>query len=36
MVLEAEKTDTQAANFGGIDAIKSSQTILRWNDPAID
>ena len=36
MILEAEKTDTQAANFGGIDAIKSSQTILRWDDPEID
>ena len=36
MILEAEKTDTQAANFGGIDAIKSSQTILRWDDPVID
>jgi uncharacterized protein (TIGR02466 family) len=36
LVLEAEKTDAQAANFGGIDAIKSSQTILRWDDPAID
>ncbi|MDN3360128.1 TIGR02466 family protein [Actinomadura sp. DC4] len=36
MILEAEKTDAQAANFGGIDAIKSSQTILRWEDPEID
>lgn len=36
MILEAEKTDTEAANFGGIDAIKSSQGILRWNDPVID
>lgn len=36
MILAAEKTDTQAANFGGIDAIKSSQGILRWQHPAID
>ncbi len=25
MILAAEETDTEAANFGGIDAIKSSQ-----------
>jgi uncharacterized protein (TIGR02466 family) len=36
LILEAEKTDTQAANFGGIDAIKSSQELLRWEHPAID
>lgn len=36
MILEAEKTDTQAANFGGIAAIKSSQGILLWDHPAID
>jgi uncharacterized protein (TIGR02466 family) len=36
MILDAEKTDTQAANFGGIAAIKSSQSILRWEHPAID
>lgn len=36
MILAAEKTDTEAANFGGIDAIKSCQGILRWQHPAID
>lgn len=36
LILEAEKTDTEAANFGGIDAIKSSQGILRWQHPAVD
>lgn len=36
MILAAEKIDTQAANFGGIDAIKSSQDMLRWEHPAID
>jgi uncharacterized protein (TIGR02466 family) len=35
MILDAEQTDTEAANFGGIDAIKSSQGILRWEHPAI-
>ncbi|MEU6034000.1 TIGR02466 family protein [Actinomadura sp. NPDC047616] len=35
LILEAEKTDTQAANFGGIDAIKSSQTMLTWDHPSI-
>ncbi|GAA2626939.1 hypothetical protein GCM10010411_74970 [Actinomadura fulvescens] len=36
LILDAEKTDTQAANFGGIDAIKSSQTMLTWDHPSID
>ncbi|MBO2464951.1 putative 2OG-Fe(II) oxygenase [Actinomadura violacea] len=36
MILQAEKTDTQAANFGGIDAIKSSQTMLTWDHPSIE
>ncbi len=36
LILEAEAKDTQAANFGGIDAIKSSQDILRWQHPSID
>lgn len=36
MILEAEKTDTQAANFGGIDAIKSSQTLLTWDHPSVE
>ncbi|MBC6457094.1 TIGR02466 family protein [Actinomadura sp. HBU206391] len=36
MILEAEKTDTGAANFGGIDAMKSSQTLLTWDHPAIE
>ncbi|MGH3867795.1 MAG: TIGR02466 family protein [Pseudonocardiaceae bacterium] len=36
MILDAEKTDAEAANFGGIDAIKSSQGILHWQHPAID
>jgi uncharacterized protein (TIGR02466 family) len=36
MILEAEKSDPDAANFGGIDAIKSSQTLLTWQHPAID
>ena len=35
MILAAEKTDTEAALFGGIDAIKSSQDILHWGHPAI-
>jgi uncharacterized protein (TIGR02466 family) len=36
MILDAERTDTEAANFGGIDAIKSSQGMLRWDHPAIE
>jgi uncharacterized protein (TIGR02466 family) len=36
MILEAEKTDPDAALFGGINAVKSSQNLLTWDDPAID
>ncbi|WP_395106934.1 putative 2OG-Fe(II) oxygenase [Actinomadura sp. SCN-SB] len=36
LILEKEKTDPQAADFGGIDAIKSSQTLLTWDHPSID
>lgn len=35
MILEAEATDPEAALFGGINAIKSSQDLLRWDHPAI-
>jgi uncharacterized protein (TIGR02466 family) len=35
MILEAEETDPQAALFGGINAVKSSQDLLRWDHPAI-
>ncbi|MGK5557965.1 putative 2OG-Fe(II) oxygenase, partial [Actinomadura kijaniata] len=35
MILEHEKHDPDAANFGGIDAIKSCEDILLWHDPAI-
>jgi uncharacterized protein (TIGR02466 family) len=35
MILEAEKTDADAALFGGINAIKSSQGLLIWDHPAI-
>ena len=35
MILEAEATDPDAALFGGINAVKSSQALLRWDDPAI-
>jgi uncharacterized protein (TIGR02466 family) len=35
MILEAEGTDPDAALFGGINAIKSSQDLLRWSHPAI-
>ncbi len=35
MILEAEKTDPDAALFGGINAVKSSQNMLTWNQPAI-
>jgi uncharacterized protein (TIGR02466 family) len=35
MILAAEQTDPDAAPFGGINAIKSSQTLLTWDDPAI-
>jgi uncharacterized protein (TIGR02466 family) len=36
MILEAEKTDPDAALFGGINAVKSSQNLLTWDDPSID
>lgn len=36
MILQAEATDPEAALFGGINAIKSSQDLLRWNHPAIN
>lgn len=36
MILQAESTDPEAALFGGINAIKSSQDLLRWDHPAID
>lgn len=36
MILKAEETDPEAALFGGINAIKSSQDLLRWDHPAID
>lgn len=36
MILEAEKTDPDAALFGGINAIKSSAGLLQWEHPAID
>jgi uncharacterized protein (TIGR02466 family) len=35
MILAAEKTDPDAALFGGINAIKSSQNLLTWDHPAI-
>jgi hypothetical protein len=35
MILDAEKTDPDAALFGGINAVKSSQNLLTWDDPAI-
>jgi uncharacterized protein (TIGR02466 family) len=35
MILEAEATDPEAALFGGINATKSSQDLLRWEHPAI-
>jgi uncharacterized protein (TIGR02466 family) len=36
MILAAEQTDPDAALFGGINAIKSSQNILTWDHPAIE
>jgi uncharacterized protein (TIGR02466 family) len=36
MILDAEKNDPDAALFGGINAVKSSQNLLTWNDPAIE
>lgn len=35
MILAAEKTDPDAALFGGINAVKSSQNLLTWDHPAI-
>lgn len=35
MILDAEQTDPDAALFGGINAIKSSQNLLTWDHPAI-
>jgi uncharacterized protein (TIGR02466 family) len=35
LILEAEQTDPQAALFGGINAVKSSQTLLTWDHPVI-
>lgn len=35
LILDAEKTDPDAALFGGINAVKSSQNLLTWDDPAI-
>lgn len=35
MILEAEKTDPDAALFGGINAVKSSQHMLTWDHAAI-
>jgi uncharacterized protein (TIGR02466 family) len=35
MILRAEETDPDAALFGGINAVKSSQGILRWDHPSI-
>jgi uncharacterized protein (TIGR02466 family) len=36
MILDAEQTDPDAAPFGGINAVKSSQNLLTWDHPAID
>jgi uncharacterized protein (TIGR02466 family) len=35
MILKAEEADPEAALFGGINAVKSSQDLLRWDHPAI-
>jgi len=35
MILQAEETDPEAALFGGINAVKSSQDLLRRDHPAI-
>jgi len=35
LILDAEQSDPDAALFGGINAIKSSQALLTWDDPAI-
>jgi uncharacterized protein (TIGR02466 family) len=36
MILTAEQTDPDAAPFGGINAVKSSQNLLTWDHPAIE
>jgi uncharacterized protein (TIGR02466 family) len=36
LILDAEETDPDAALFGGINAVKSSQNLLTWDDPAIE
>jgi uncharacterized protein (TIGR02466 family) len=36
MILAAETTDPDAALFGGVNATKSSQTILTWQHPSIE
>jgi uncharacterized protein (TIGR02466 family) len=35
LILDAEQTDPDAALFGGINAVKSSQALLTWEDPSI-
>ena len=35
LILDAEKTDPEAALFGGINAVKSSSDLLTWDHPAI-
>jgi len=35
LILDGEKSDPEAALFGGINAVKSSSTILTWDHPAI-
>jgi uncharacterized protein (TIGR02466 family) len=35
LILDAERTDPDAALFGGINAVKSSQTLLTWQHPSI-
>jgi uncharacterized protein (TIGR02466 family) len=35
LILRAEETDPEAALFGGINAVKSSQDILRWDHPSV-
>jgi hypothetical protein len=35
LILDAEKTDQEAALFGGINAVKSSSDLLTWDHPAI-
>jgi uncharacterized protein (TIGR02466 family) len=35
LILDGERTDPEAALFGGINAVKSNSTILTWDHPAI-